>query len=102
MVPHRGYKRCLSHSTKSRPLWGGALLQQGADAVTSQDAPVRWRWYSEFALPELVPVDARGVRPLCMGSSVWVALKDARVLQPVLPTRALGLAPDCWSSQAAL
>ena len=30
------------------------LVQQGAIAVTSQDAPVRWRLYSEFAL--------RGVR----------------------------------------
>eukprot|EP00959_Pyramimonas_sp_CCMP1952_P207707 4344401-Pyramimonas_sp.AAC.1 len=40
-------------ATKSRPLWDGAL-QQGAGAVTSQDAPVRWRlYYSEFALREV-------------------------------------------------
>eukprot|EP00959_Pyramimonas_sp_CCMP1952_P181074 3786358-Pyramimonas_sp.AAC.1 len=36
-----GDTSCWNHSTKSRPLWGGDLLQQGASAVTSQDAPVR-------------------------------------------------------------
>ena len=44
-------------ATRQSPARCGAgprLLQQGAIAVTSQDAPVRWRLYSEFAL--------RGVR----------------------------------------
>eukprot|EP00959_Pyramimonas_sp_CCMP1952_P129746 2713264-Pyramimonas_sp.AAC.1 len=45
-----GYKLFMGPLNKVPPVVGrGPAIQQGASAVTSQDAPVRWRLYSEFA-----------------------------------------------------